>query len=106
MNGQRFQFVGYLPIENADRSKTIRQLESESRQKDCTQIFIETPYRNNSLLDTLIKTCEPKTLLCIAADITDDNEFIQTKAIQQWRNEKPELHKRPVIFLLYSGQGG
>lgn len=101
MNGQRFQFVGYLPIEVSERVKAIRNLEAESRQKDCTQIFIETPYRNNPLLETLVKTCHPKTQICIAADLTASTEFIQTKSVQQWKGSLPQLHKRPVIFLLY-----
>lgn len=101
MNGQQFQFVGYLPIDNAQRAKEIKSLEAESKQKDCTQIFIETPYRNNQLLETLIKTCHPQTQICVAADLTGETEFIQTKTVQQWKNAIPQLHKRPVIFLLY-----
>lgn len=101
MNGQRFQFVGYLPIDMAERVKAIRNLESESRQKDCTQIFIETPYRNNPLLETLVKTCHPQTQICVAADLTGANEMVQTKTVQQWKGALPQLHKRPVIFLLY-----
>lgn len=102
MNGQRFQFVGYLPIDAVERAKAIKALELESKQKDCTQIFIETPYRNNQLLETLLKTCAPQTQICIAADITSEAEFIQTKIVQQWKNVLPSLHKRPVIFLLYA----
>ena len=102
MNGQRFQFVGYLPIENAERAKAIKNLEAESKQKDCTQIFIETPYRNNQMLETVIKTCHPQTQLCVAADLTGKEEFIQTKTAQQWKTSLPQLHKRPVIFLLYA----
>jgi 16S rRNA (cytidine1402-2'-O)-methyltransferase len=101
MNGQRFQFVGYLPIDIAERVKAIRTLESESRQKDCTQIFIETPYRNNPLLETLVKTCHPQTKICVAADLTGATEMIQTRTAQQWKRALPQLHKRPVIFLLY-----
>ena len=103
MNGQRFQFVGYLPIELAQRAKAIKALEAESKQNNCTQIFIETPYRNNQLLETLLKTCHPQTQICIAADLTGKAEFIQTKTAQQWKNALPQLHKRPVIFLLYAG---
>jgi 16S rRNA (cytidine1402-2'-O)-methyltransferase len=102
MNGQRFQFVGYLPIDIAQRAKAIKALEAESKQKDCTQIFIETPYRNNQLLETLLKTCHPQTQLCVAADITSEAEFIHTKTVQLWKTALPNLHKRPVIFLLYS----
>jgi 16S rRNA (cytidine1402-2'-O)-methyltransferase len=100
MNGQQFQFVGYLPIDAAQRSKAITQLEAESAKKNCTQIFIETPYRNNQLLETLLKTCRTGTRLCIAADITAPSEFIQTKTISQWKSKLPDLHKRPTIFCL------
>jgi 16S rRNA (cytidine1402-2'-O)-methyltransferase len=103
MNGQQFSFHGYLPIEAGQRLKAIRQLEAESRQKACTQIFIETPYRNNQLVETLVKTCHPQTRLCIAVDITAPSEMIQTKSIQEWKGHLPNLHKRPAIFLLYAG---
>ena len=102
MNGQRFQFAGYLPIEISERMKAIRSLETESKQKDCTQIFIETPYRNNQLLEALLKTCQPQTAICVAADLTGKTEFVQTKTVQQWKAALPDLHKRPVIFLLYA----
>lgn len=102
MNGQQFQFAGYLPIDIGERAKAIKGLEAESKQKDCTQIFIETPYRNNQMLETILKTCHPHTRLCIAADITGKEEFIQTKTIQQWKAALLQLHKRPVIFLLQS----
>lgn len=102
MNGQRFQFAGYLPIEAGERIRTIKALEAESRQKDCTQIFIETPYRNNQLLETLVKTCQAQTQICVAADLTGGDEFIQTRPVQRWRNDLPPLHKRPAIFLLYA----
>lgn len=100
MNGQCFQFVGYLPIDASERIKSIKKLESESLQKNCTQIFIETPYRNNQLLDTLIKTCHVRTKLCVAVDLTAGTESIQTKTVEQWKNTLPSLHKRPCIFLL------
>ncbi|MBO9682415.1 MAG: SAM-dependent methyltransferase [Flavisolibacter sp.] len=103
MNGQQFQFVGYLPIDIAERTKAIRHLESESRQKNCTQIFIETPYRNNQLLEALTKTLHPQTKICVAVDLTAPTEMIQTKTVQQWKTTMPQLHKRPAIFLLYSG---
>ena len=102
MNGQRFQFVGYLPISIAERAKAIKALEVESAQKSCTQIFIETPYRNNQMLETLIKTCHPQTQICVAADLTGKEESVQTKTAQQWKAALPQLHKRPVIFLLYA----
>jgi 16S rRNA (cytidine1402-2'-O)-methyltransferase len=103
MNGQQFQFVGYLPIDAGERVKTIRQLESESRQKNCTQIFIETPYRNNQLLETLVKSLQGQTKICVAVDLTAPSEMVQTKTAQQWKTAMPQLHKRPAIFLVYAG---
>ncbi|MGN6803940.1 MAG: SAM-dependent methyltransferase [Ginsengibacter sp.] len=100
MNGQHFTFNGYLPIENSERIKKIKQLESESKQRNCTQIFIETPYRNNKMLETILKNCADSTRLCIAAEITSANEFIKTKTIAKWRKETLDLHKKPVIFLM------
>ncbi len=100
MNGQHFEFVGYLPIDNAERIKSISALELVSQKKQGTQIFIETPYRNNQLIETLLKTCKPSTRLCIAAELTGANEFVKTKTIEAWKKEKPDLHKKPVIFLL------
>jgi len=102
MNGQQFQFVGYLPIEAAERLKTIKSLEAESKQKSCTQIFIETPYRNNQLLETLTKACHPQTQICVAVDLTAKTESVQTRTAQQWKTAIPQLHKRPAIFLLYA----
>jgi 16S rRNA (cytidine1402-2'-O)-methyltransferase len=102
MNGQQFQFVGYLPIDNQQRIKAIKDLEAESIKKKCTQIFIETPYRNNQLIEALLKTCNTKTKLCIAVDITGKKEWIKTKSIADWQNSKPDIHKRPAIFLIYS----
>ncbi|MGV3656343.1 MAG: SAM-dependent methyltransferase [Chitinophagaceae bacterium] len=104
MNGQQFQFVGYLPIEAGNRIKTIKALEAESRNKDCTQIFIETPYRNNQLLEILTKTLQPQTQICVAVDLTAHTESIQTKTAQQWKSAMPQLHKRPAIFLIYAGK--
>ncbi|MBD0331979.1 MAG: SAM-dependent methyltransferase [Chitinophagaceae bacterium] len=102
MNGQYFQFAGYLPIEMQQRVRTIKDLETESKRKGCTQIFIETPYRNNQLLETILRMCQPQTKICIAADLTAETEFIKTKTVQQWKNDVPQLHKRPCIFLLLS----
>lgn len=102
MNGQQFQFVGYLPIDNSQRIKAIKELEAESVRKKCTQIFIETPYRNNQLIEALLKTCLSSTKLCIAVDITGKNEWIKTKTIAEWQKNKPDIHKRPAIFLLYA----
>ena len=103
MNGQQFCFHGYLPIDNQEKIKSLKELEAESRKKKMTQIFIETPYRNNQLLETILKHCHPETSLCIAADITGREEVIKTKTIAAWKKAVPDLHKRPAIFLLLSG---
>ncbi|MDP9047859.1 MAG: SAM-dependent methyltransferase [Bacteroidota bacterium] len=100
-NGQSFTFHGYLPIDKAERSKKVRELENLSERNDQTQIFIETPFRNNPLLEEILKTAHPKTRLCIACDLTSTTEFVQTKTIADWQKKVPELHKRPAIFLLY-----
>jgi len=100
MNGQQFEFVGYLPIDNAERVKAIKEMEITSQKKNSTQIFIETPYRNDQLIETILKTCKPGTRFCIAAELTGANEFIKTKTIAEWKKEKTGFHKKPVIFLL------
>ena len=103
MNGQCFQFVGYLPVDAHERKKKIAELESESLKKNCTQLFIETPYRNNQLLNDILIIAKPETQLCIAVDITSSTESIQTKKIKEWKSNKPDLHKRPVnIFIVCS----
>lgn len=99
MNGQQFQFVGYLPIDTQPRVLKIKELEEESGKKKCTQLFIETPYRNNQLLEILLKTCKPSTQLCIACELTSKNEYIKTRSIEDWKKENIDLHKKPVIFL-------
>ena len=100
MNGQQFKFAGYLPIKNPERNNAIKELESESAKKNCTQIFIETPYRNNQLMVALLLICQPLTKVCIAVDLTGPTEFIKTKTVGEWRKSKPDIHKRPAIFLL------
>jgi 16S rRNA (cytidine1402-2'-O)-methyltransferase len=100
LNGQHFCFNGYLPIDGLERKNKIRLLEQESGKTGATQIFIETPYRNNQLLETILETCENNTLLCIAADITAPGENIRTQTIGVWKQQPPNLHKIPVIFLL------
>ncbi len=100
MNGQQFEFTGYLPIDLPERVKAITAMEHVSQKKKSTQIFIETPYRNDQLIDTLLKTCNPATRLCIASEITSGNEYIRTKTIAEWKKEKNSFHKKPVIFLL------
>ncbi len=100
MNGQQFQFVGYLPIEIQQRIQSIKALEADSQKKNCTQLFIETPYRNNQLLETLLKTCKLSTKLCLAVDLTAETEWIKTKTVGEWKVEQVDIHKRPAIFLL------
>lgn len=100
MNGQNFSFVGYIPIKNPSRGKTMYFLEKQAVKFDQTQIFIETPYRNNSLLEELSKTLNNNTRLCVACDLTLETEFIKTLTIGEWKKNLPDLHKRPAIFLI------
>ena len=100
-NGQSFTFNGYLPKERGERIKKIKDLEKRAQQYDQTQLFIETPYRNTHLLDAILSTCDSKTKLCIACDITLPSEFIKTKSIFEWKKQIPDINKRPTIFLIY-----
>ena len=100
LNGQRFTFHGYLPVDRNERVKTITELEQRSRRDDETQIFIETPYRNAALFQALVDTCQREALLCLAADVTADDEMIITRTIGEWRKNIPDLEKRPTVFLL------
>ncbi|WP_322033696.1 SAM-dependent methyltransferase [Paraburkholderia sp. J76] len=101
LNGQSFAFHGYLPVDANERVKKLRDLEQTSRKGKQTQIFIETPYRNRTLLDALLATCAPSTLVCVAADLTLPAETIVSRAVADWKKKPaPELHKRPAIFLL------
>lgn len=100
-NGQSFAFVGYLPIQPADRAKMLRKLENRAYTEDQSQIFIETPYRNMKMLEEILHVCQPKTRLCIAVDITLETEFIKTKTVKEWKTQLPDLSKRPCIFLIY-----
>lgn len=102
LNGQHFSFVGYLPIDAIEKNKKLKQLEEESSARNCTQIFIETPYRNNKMLESILRVCSVATQLCIAVEITSTNEWIKTKSIEEWKKEKIDLHKKPVIFLIQS----
>lgn len=102
MNGQSFAFHGYLPIDKQKRSQVIKSMEREAIQKKQTQLFMETPYRNNQLLTDLLKTCQSNTSICIARDITGKSEFIKTQTVQQWRKMKIDLHKFPCVFLINS----
>ena len=103
LNGQNFTFNGYLPIEAKERGKKLKELENRSRNFNETQIFIETPYRNEKLFADIISTCNNETLLCIATDITLKSEQISTQKISQWKLKKPVLNKRPVVFLIHWG---
>jgi 16S rRNA (cytidine1402-2'-O)-methyltransferase len=100
MNGQCFQFHGYLPIDSIERKKKIKELELDSKKRNCTQIFIETPYRNNALIKDVLDNCQAETRFCIAVDITAPSETIQTKMAKQWKQAVPDFHKRLGIFLL------
>ncbi|HUW00157.1 MAG TPA: SAM-dependent methyltransferase [Gallionella sp.] len=101
LNGQCFAFHGYLPIAEAERNKMISKLEAESSRLKQTQLFIETPYRNDRMLSALLAQCRPETQLCVATDITLPSEQIHTLAIAQWKSQPmPQLNKRPSLFLL------
>lgn len=102
MNGQKFMFHGYLPIDKFERKKAIQKLEIESKKNNCTQIFMETPYRNNQLLEDLIKFCHPSTQICIALNLSLDDELIIRLSIKDWAQKKADFHKKPAIFLLES----
>ena len=100
MNGQNFHFHGYLPIDALERKKKIQALETEIKQTGVTQLFIETPYRNNQLFEAIVQNCHPSTKLCVAMELTGPNEWIKTQSVANWKNSKPELHKKLVVFLL------
>ncbi len=100
-NGQSFAFNGYLPIEPSERGKKLKALEQRAATEHQTQIFIETPYRNNKMVEDILKSCRPQTRLCIAANITCENEYIKTKSLKEWKGNVPDLSKIPCIFLLY-----
>lgn len=100
MNGQNFAFNGYLPIDKRDRKRAIKDLERLSFDKKQSQIFIETPYRNEKMLADLKAVLSPQTNLCIAADITLPTEFIKTMTINNWKHQQPDLHKKPAIFII------
>lgn len=100
MNGQNFVFHGYLPVKPDERAKSLRDLENAVSRGNQTQIFIETPYRNLQMLESILKTCHPSLMLCIAADLTLETEWIRTMTVKEWKKENPQLHKRPAVFLL------
>lgn len=101
-NGQSFTFHGYLPIDKVQRSKRIKELEGLAERFKQTQLFIETPFRNNQLLEEILKSCKPATRLCIACNLTANDEMVVTKTVSQWKQSVPELHKKPTIFLIFS----
>lgn len=100
LNGQHFCFHGYLPIDDFQRSKKIKELEDESIKRNCTQIFIETPFRNDKMISAVLQNAKPSTLFCIAAQLTASDEWVKTKTISEWKTQKPDFQKKPVIFLL------
>ena len=101
MNGQSFAFNGYLPIDKNDKKQALKSFERLSQEKNQSQLFIETPYRNNKLLEDLLQILQPTTYLCIACDITLPSEYIKTKTVNEWKKEKADLHNRPCIFILH-----
>lgn len=100
-NGQSFAFNGYLPIEPPERAKKLKLLEQRVYTEHQTQLFIETPYRNNKMLEDILHNCRPQTKLCIAANVTCEDEYICTRTIKEWKGKLPDLNKIPCIFLLY-----
>jgi len=100
LNGQSFAFHGYLPVDATQRAKRLHELEQHSRRASQTQLFIETPYRNRALLETLLATCAPSTLICVAVDLTLPSERIVTRPVSEWRADLLDLHKRPALFLM------
>ncbi|WP_299620175.1 SAM-dependent methyltransferase [uncultured Tenacibaculum sp.] len=100
LNGQNFAFNGYLPIDKSDRKRKIKELEKLSRDKEQSQLFIETPYRNNKMLEDLKATLQSNTQLCVACDISLPSEYIKTFPVSKWKTEKIDLHKRPAIFII------
>lgn len=101
-NGQNFAFHGYLSIDANQRKNEIKNLETESQKLKRSQVFMETPYRNNALLNDILKVLKPTTKICIASNITSKNQFIYTKTVAEWKKELPDLHKIPTIFVLYA----
>ncbi len=100
-NGQNFAFNGYLPIDPAERARRLKELENRVYQENQTQLFIETPYRNQKLMEEILHVCRPQTRLCIAANITCEGEYIQTRTVKEWKGHLPDLNKIPCIFLIY-----
>ncbi|TCC97526.1 SAM-dependent methyltransferase [Pedobacter hiemivivus] len=101
-NGQSFTFNGYLPIDKVERGKRIKELEQLAKAKKQTQIFIETPFRNNHLFEDILKNTTAQTQLCVACNLTGEDEFVKTMSVGQWKQERIDLHKKPTIFLIYA----
>ena len=101
LNGQQFAFLGYLPVEKSQRNQKLKEIEKRSASHKETQLFIETPYRNQAMLDAILQTCHAQTQLCIACDVSLDSEMIVTKSIASWKTSAPiDIHKRPCLFLM------
>ena len=100
-SGQSVTFHGYLPIDKLQRANKVKELEGVAERHSQTQMFIETPFRNDSILEEILKSCKLETRLFIACDLTSESEFIQTKSIREWKLKIPQLHKRPAIFMLF-----
>jgi 16S rRNA (cytidine1402-2'-O)-methyltransferase len=103
-NGQNFAFHGYLPVDRKARQNKIKELQQMAIQRNQTQIFMETPYRNNALLEDLLHTCNDSMMLCIATDLTSENESIKTLSIHEWKTKTPDLNKKPSVFLIYKDE--
>lgn len=103
-NGQSFAFHGYLPVDSSKRVSKIKYLEMQSYKDDQTQLFIETPYRNQKLAEDIIENCKPHTQLCIAMNISCDDEWIVTKSVKSWKGNLPDMQKTPTVFLIYRGK--
>jgi 16S rRNA (cytidine1402-2'-O)-methyltransferase len=101
LNGQRFAFHGYLPVERGARAKRLIELERGSAKDGAAQMFIEAPYRNEAMLDAILETCQRDTLLCVATDLTLESEAVRTLPVAQWLREKPDVNRRPTVFLIY-----
>ena len=100
MNGQNFQFHGYLPVKPEERRSSLKRLETLSRSTGSSQIFIETPYRNNAMLSDILEVCSPATKVCVAANITLEDSFVVTKSVAEWRRERPDINKKPCVFII------
>jgi len=100
-NGQQFIFHGYLPVDKEARNRRIREIENMAHRENYTQIFIETPYRNNQLFEALLATCQDKTMICVASNLTTAEEFIATKTVAAWKKATVDLNKKPTVFLLF-----